>query len=212
VKRVAVVLAYDELPEGSDISREFREDGVTLIIPAGQLAAAGRRRAYALAINPAAMISLQALGFAFAITWFAFLRFSYPPQVLLPVIIALLCIITAAVFALVLRALGMSRVHAIENARQQSTVINATKERLAIESAGPVGAISTSVPRDQIEWLDLATQPHRGIALAAVRVMLSKKRVISIGLGRDELELRWVVRILRNTLAIPDSLTVPSQS
>jgi len=190
---VAVVLAYDELPEGSDIRREMREGGVRIVIPAGRLPRAARRQAFATAAIPAGAISTPLL--------LLLIAFVYPFPRPAPLVMLLVVIIALAVFALIAWVLGTSRIHALQHARQQSAVLDADTNRLLIETAGPIDNLSESIPNSLIARIHVPRRRYRGVDMPTVCIELAGRKSFDLGLGRDQHELRLVVQALKSALA-----------
>jgi hypothetical protein len=203
-------LAYDDLPPGSDMRREYIGEGdareVKIIVPAGEPPAAARKTALFDAFASGARASWALLLLALllfqlglrnnrvggiALTW-AWLFFG--------IFCGTLVLLVAWVrYGMMLDSLRIGR--------EQMTVIGATSARLLIETAGPFGVASHDFPRENIRSIAISNSVlrddrnlprrllHLGIALADGRTIL-------ILPGRDARELRWVCAATRQTLRL----------
>jgi len=132
---MAIVLAYDDLPPGSDIRREFCDGGVKLTIPSGSVPRDLRRRVFRSAVIPAAAITSAIAVLCISGVWIFFVPERLEAE-LMPLALALTGVVTVAGFTLIWRVLALSMIGVLEQARRQTTVLYADRERLLVESDG----------------------------------------------------------------------------
>ena len=196
---MAVVLAYDDLPEGSEIRREIREGRITITIPASDVSGPVRKEAYKATAFESAVITSVLLLTVAAFVWTA-LPFGRFPMERLAIAIGLITIVAAMTFALVWRIRATALVQELELTRRQTTLLDADEERLLIESNGPAGSYSHRLHRDEIRSIRSVEKRQRGTAVQAVEIALNQSPPLSIVPGRSEGELRWIVQSLRSVL------------
>ena len=201
------VLAYDDLPPGSDIRRELLPGQVKITVPAGGPSPVVRRQTLhaALASGAAASWALLLLAFVAFMIGLRANRIAGPALVWAWAFFAVFC--SALVLLVAWVRYGMM-LDALRAGRRQTTIIVATAERLLSETAGPFGVASYDFPAASLRRLsvtrgvlrdDLA-QPRRVWRLA---IHLTDGRTFYLLPGRDRRELEWTVAILTRTLGLP---------
>ena len=203
-------LAYDDLPAGSDIRREYVGDGdarqVRIIVPAGEPAPPVMRIALfdSFASGARTMSALLVLALVLFTIGVRNNRVSGVPLAYAWAFFAVFC---AALVLLVAWVRYGLRLDAIRYGRQQMTVLAATPTRLLIETAGPFGIASYDVPREKIAGLSIARgvlRDDRNLPRSVTHVALSLAdgRTICLLPARDERELRWICGAVRQALGI----------
>jgi hypothetical protein len=204
-------LAYDDLPPGSDIRREYSGDGdareVKIIVPAGEPPpaamkvalfdsfASGARASWALLLLSLLLFSIglrnnRITGVPLAWAWLFF---------------AVFC--AALVLLVVWVRYGMM-LDAIRAGREQMTVLAATPTRLLIETAGPFGVAGYDFSRDKLAAITIrrgVLRDDRNLPRRVVHVAIATTdgRTIAMLPGRDARELQWVCATVRATMKLP---------
>ena len=204
-------LAYDDLPPGSDIRREYEGDGaarqVRILVPAGEPPppavrvamfdsfASGARSSWALLLGALLLFAIglrnnRVSGVPLAWAWLFF---------------AIFCGALVLLVAWVRYGLALD---AIRAGRQQMTVLAATPQRLLIETMGPFGIASYDLARERVGGLTIARGVMRDDRNLPRRVLhvalaLTDGRTILILPGRDERELQWIVAAVRQVMGMP---------
>jgi hypothetical protein len=204
-----VGLAYDELPPGSDLRREYGTDGsVTISAPAGEPSAAARRAAAQGTGVSSAAVCAVVLG---VLVWITF-GVSDSVRRLDPAsragAVLLFGVFSGALFLLVWKVRYATRLDMLAEARRQAAVLHAHPNRLLVETAGPFGERSFDVPAGEIRRMQVVGEPWSGDGIAAesvpcLRVQLTDGRVLRLMPGRHEAELRWAAAALGQALGKP---------
>ncbi|MGB7156536.1 MAG: hypothetical protein WBD40_00635, partial [Tepidisphaeraceae bacterium] len=197
---VPLLLAYDDLPPGSDIRREHHGDLVTITIPAGDPPTSSRR-----ALAQAAMASGAVSSWAFlllALLVFGYFvrmnRISGPPLTWAVAFFAIFCTAIVLLVAWVRYGLMLEDLQA---GRRQATVMAITPDRLVIETSGPFGLAGYAWGREQIVRVSLGRDvlrddQGRGRRLERLAVQIAGGKRVAMLPGRDRAELRWVARAI----------------
>ena len=205
-----VLLAYDDLPPGSDIRREYDGDTVKITVPAGEPPAASRRAVAQAALVSGAISSWAALLLAFVV--FAYFvrinRISGTPLVWAVAFFAIFC--TAIVGLVTWVRYGM-KLEDLQAGRRQTTVMAITPIRLVIETSGPFGIAGYDIPQAQIVSVfvdrDVTRDADgRGRKLDRLQIQLAGGKRVWFLPGRDGGELRWVARALGRTMHVSVSV------
>jgi len=195
---MAIVLAYDDLPPGSDIRREFCDGGVKLTIPSGSVPHDLRRRVFRSAVIPAAAITSAIAVLCISGVWIFFVPERLEAE-LMPLALALTGVVTVAGFTLIWRVLALSMIGVLEQARRQTTVLYADRERLLVESDGQMGTTSRRLAPEQIREIRIGRQWFYDAAFPAIEIAAGAESLL-IAPGRDEREARWIIRSLQAVL------------
>ena len=201
-------LAYDDLPPGSDIRREYGGDGearqVRIIVPAGEPPPSVMRVALfdSFASGARASWALLLLAFLLFVIGLRHNRVSGVPLAYAWAFFAVFCCALVLLVAWVRYGLQLD---AIRYGRQQMTVLAATPARLLIETTGPFGIASYDFSREQIASLSIARgvlRDERNLPRRVAHVALSLKdgRTISLLPARDERELLWICGAMRQVM------------
>src|SRR5687767_6921782 len=207
-------LAYDDLPPGSDVRREYTfADGggaggrreVTIIVPAGEPPPAVTRVAFFDSFASGARASWALLLLAFLLFSIG-LRNSRISGVPLGWAWAFFAVFCGALVLLVAWVRYGMTLDSIRAGREQMTALAATPARLLIETSGPFGVASYDFPREMITALTVrrgALRDERNLPRRVLHVAISLRdgRTILVLPGRDVRELRWICATLRETLA-----------
>jgi len=186
-------LAYDDLPPGSDLRRQYGEDGSVIITsPAGEPSEAACREALQrtgilAAIFAGAPLTGGAIAFATG----------NGPRVAtagLNVLAAILfAVFSAGVFLLVWRVAYTDQVRWLTQARRNVSLLHASRRRLLVETTGPSGDESLDLPAHAISSLRIEQAGY-------LRVRTLDGRTYRLLPGHHQGELRWVTATLRQTL------------
>jgi hypothetical protein len=208
-------LAYDDLPPGSDIRREYDAGdagalsggrGVKIVVPAGEPPpavrkillfdsfASGARASWALLLLSFLLFSMglrnnRISGVALGWAWLFFGIFCG----------ALVLLVAWVRYGVVLDAIRIGR--------EQMTALAATRARLLIETAGPFGIASYDFPREKISSItvrrgvlrDDRNLPRRLLHLS---IALADGRTILVLPGRDPRELQWIAAAVNKALGL----------
>ena len=203
-------LAYDDLPPGSDIRREYSGDGdareVKIIVPAGEPPAAARKVALFDSFASGARASWALLVLSFLLFYMG-LRNNRISGVSLGWAWLFFGIFCGALVLLVAWVRYGMMLDSIRIGREQMTVLAATPTRLLIETAGPFGVASHDFPRDKIANISIRrgtlrddrNLPRRVLHIA---IALADGRTILTLPGRDPRELQWIAAAVRQTLSL----------
>ena len=198
-----VLLAYDDLPPGSDIRREYHGELVRITVPAGEPPAAAKR-----AVMQAALISGAVSSWAFLLLAFGvfayFVRMNRIIGAPLNWAIAFFAVFCTAIVALVAWVRFGMKLEDLQAGRRQATVIAITPQRLVVETTGPFGVDGYEVPANQLVDVSIARavvrdRDGRGRRLERMQLLLAGGRRIALLPGRDRAELTWVARAIGRT-------------
>jgi hypothetical protein len=209
---VAETLAYDDLPAGSDLAREFTaHGGVTITAavrePSARALCWARRRAVprAVLITALALTGVIVVGALMLRQTGGGLSLRYLPTVIFP----LLGVLAAAVFLLAWQVSASRCIDALHESRRQVTIISADPTTLRIQSDGPFGPQSHAIPASRVRDIRLAWSPEadwHSMHRRLLHLKLEDGDVIALLPGRDESELAWVAGTLRRVLAVPQEV------
>lgn len=201
-------LAYDDLPPGSDVRREYRDgaDEVKITVPAGEPAPAVVRQTRLDAFASGAAASWALLLLAYLLFYLG-LRNNRISGISLAWAWAFFAIFCAALVLLVVWVRYGMMIESLRVAREQMTVLAATPTRLLIETAGPFGLASYAFPRETIASLTirrgvLRDDRHTPRRLLHLAIVLADGRTIITLPGRDVRELRWVCGTIRQVMRL----------
>ena len=211
-------LAYDDLPPGSDIRREYDGDGggdgdgdgpvrqVKIIVPAGDPPPTVLRVALFDSFASGARASWALVLLAFLLFMIG-LRNNRVSGVPLAYAWAFFAVFCAALVLLVAWVRYGLQLDAIRVGRQQMTVLAATPARLLIETTGPFGVASYDFPREKIAGLSITRGPIRDDRnlprrVTHVALSLNDGRTICLLPARDERELRWICGAVRQVMGM----------
>jgi hypothetical protein len=206
------MLAYDDLPPGSDIRREYDGDGearqVTITVPAGEPPTPVMRVALfdSFASGARTMSALLLLAFLLFTIGLRNNRVSGVPLAYAWAFFAVFC---AALVLLVAWVRYGLQLDAIRYGRRQMTVLAATPTRLLIETAGPFGVASYDFARERIAGLSVARgvlRDERNLPrrVTHVALSLSDGRTICLLPARDERELLWICGAVRQVMRMTE--------
>lgn len=195
-------LAYDDLPPGSDLRRQYGEDGsVAITALAGEPSDAARRAAlhvtgvFAALFSGSLLVSVGLLALALSNG-----PFRIHPALKLPAVF-LFAVVCGGVFLLVWRIGFDNRMEWLSKARQQSTLLHASPGRLLVETSGPEGDRSLDLPADTIHSIRLG--PGGLLSrefVSCLQITTADGSVHRLLPGHHMGELRWVVDTLRQAL------------
>jgi hypothetical protein len=206
-----VLLAYDDLPPGSDIRREYADDGglVKITAPAGE-APAGARRAAAQAALVSGAVSSWAILLLTFVVFAYFVRINRVSGTPLTWAIAFFAIFCTAIVGLVAWVRFGIKLEDLQAGRRQTTVIAVTRDRLLVETTGPFGIAGYDLPRHRLVAVAVAREllrdaDGRGRRLEHLQLRLAGGHHIWFLPGRDRGELTWVARAIGRTMNVPVS-------
>lgn len=198
-------LAYDDLPPGSDVRREYDVDGVVrIVIPASDVPPAVRRAAAHRAVLWGAAIATPVLLASLGVFAY-FVRANRIHGVPLAWAVAFFGIFCLAMAALIAWVRYGVLVETAQAARRQMTVLEAAPWGMRIETTGPFGVGSHDVPRARITGLNyghgrVSDAFGRERRMTRLVVELSGRRNHVLLPGRDMTELRWTASTLARAL------------
>jgi hypothetical protein len=205
-------LNYDSLPPGSDIACELDENSIRITIPASdtritlppaEIPLEIRRNIRFQSLTHAAIVATVII---FPVTYL--LWTSHLPRDLLTLAVVAFLVFGLAFFALVWRTLYTSRCDTLTAGRRQLTLINATSEKLLIETAGPFGSQSHDLDPRSIRSITLARLPNRPASAGAFTLAIElPTETIHIAPARLPAELHWLTHVLRERIK-----TLPKKS
>ncbi len=201
-----VLLAYDDLPPGSDIRREYDGELVKITVPAGEVPSAARR-----AVAQAALVSGAVSSWAFlllALVVFAyFVRINRVTGTPLTWAIAFFAVFCTALVALIAWVRYGMLLEDLQAGRRQATVIAVTPSRLVVETLGPFGAAGHDVPAEEVVAVSVGREivrdhDGRGRRLERLLIQLAGGGRVMLLPGRDRAELTWVARAVGRATGI----------
>jgi hypothetical protein len=203
-------LAYDDLPPGSDIRREYIGDGdareVKIVVPAGEPPPAAMKAVLFDAFASGARASWALLLLALML-FFMGIRNNRISGVALTWAWVFFGIFCGALVLLVAWVRYGMMLESLRAGREQMTVIAVTPARLLIETAGPFGVASYDFAREKIAAISVGRgvlRDDRNVPRQVwnVAITLVDGRTVLTLPGRDERELRWVAATVRETMKI----------
>lgn len=203
----APALSYDELPEGSELRREYDgRGGLTITAPAGDLPPSVRRALGRAGLAPAAV----ALGLCLGIVGFVVLQAARSNRLdpsLRTAALVTLGFLGVGVFLFVWLTYYSMRSYALTDARRRSTVVHADASRLLVEIVGPAGEESLDTRVGDIVAFEVAHAPPDGSGRPApvpcLRVALRDGSARVILAGHHLAELSWAAAALAETTGVP---------
>jgi hypothetical protein len=201
-------LTYDTFPPHSNLRREIVGDGITITAAAEEPNPQVRRVQLQRAAFSGALLSgalLAAFILAIASTYVAHRRYMDAP--LFAALVIAFIVFCGAMFAFIWRVQYAARIDALERALRQTTILAATPGKLLIETAGPFGQASYEllgfVENESRSVVDFRRgRCGGGRPVDCLEIVLADGKTIHVLPGRDEAELRWVVRTLRGAVGI----------
>ena len=203
---VPTVLAYDDLPPGSDIRREYHGELVKITIPAGEPPASAKR-----AVAQAALISGAISSWAFLLLAFVvfayFVRMNRIIGAPLNWAIAFFAIFCTALVGLVSWVRFGMKLEDLQAGRRQATVMAITPQRLVVETTGPFGVAGHEFASKQLVAVSIGPDAMRdtdgrGRKLDRLLLQLAGGKRIALLPGRDRTELRWVARAMARSMGV----------
>jgi hypothetical protein len=196
-------LAYDELPEGSELRREFDgRGGVTITAPAGEVPVAVRRAAVRAGLLPASVASVLCFLVIGGIVLKAARTNDLEPS-LRPVAAVALGVLGTGVFLFVWLKYSSMVFYVLQDARRQSSVLHANAGRLLFETAGPMDNSSLEIAVTDIESLHVVHEIRRSARLPCLKLVLRNGSSHLLLAGHHLTELRWASAALSEAMEIP---------
>jgi hypothetical protein len=202
-------LAYDDLPPGSDVRREYGADGsVRIIVPAGDVPGPVRRAAGHRALVTGAGYAAPVLMGSLAVFVY-FVRANRVAGVPLAWAVAFFGIFCTAIVALVAWVRYQMLTEAAQAGRRQATILVASRARLLVETSGPFGVAGYDLPRDRVasvwfgSWGRMTDRAGREQRTTHLLIGLSDHMAVKLLPGRDVEELRWVAGAIAQALGLP---------
>jgi hypothetical protein len=209
VSGAPVLLAYDDLPPGSDIRREYADDGglVKITVPAGPVPAAARRAVAQAALVSGAVSSWAALLLAL-IVFAYFVRMNRVSGTPLTWAIAFFAVFCTAIVGLIAWVRFGIKLEDLQAGRRQTSVIAVTRDRLLLETTGPFGIAGYDIPRDRLLSVAITRDvlrdaDGRGRRLDHLQIQLAGGHHVWSLPGRDRGELTWVARAIGRMMNVP---------
>ena len=200
------LLAYDSLPPGSDIRREFDGETLRITIPAADPPPPVIKQAAYDALASGATSSWALLLLACVAFYLGIRanRISGPALMWAWAFFAIFC---AAIVMLVSWIRYGVLLDALRMGRRQTTLIAVTPERLMIETTGPFATAGYDLPRDVILRLRLRVSVlrddrSRPWRVRLLSISLRDGRAILLLPARDARELHWIIAMLKQTLRL----------
>lgn len=197
---VAPALTYDELPEGSELRREYDgRGGVTITAPAGGLPVSVRRAISRAGLLPASLAMGLCVLVVGSIVLTAMRSNRVDPSLRTAAWMTL-GVLSGGVFLLVWLTHSLKLSHALADARRQATVLHADRAGLLIEMSGPPSGQSLEIASDRIRSLQIVHAPadlmRRGAPVPCLRLGLRDGTGVDLLAGHHVGELWWVATML----------------
>ena len=200
------VLAYDDLPPGSDIRREYRGDSLRVTVPAGEPPSSAKRALAQRAMASGAVSSWAFLLLAFVVFAY-FVRMNRISGPALTWAVAFFAVFCTAIVLLVAWVRYGLMLEDLQAGRRQATVMAITPDRLIAETSGPFGVAGYAWERDHLVAVSVgraALRDHDGRTrrLERLQVQTAGGTRVSLLPGRDRAELVWVARAIGRTIGV----------
>jgi hypothetical protein len=206
VAEALAVLAYDDLPPGSDIRREYHGDLLKITVPAGAVPPSARR-----AVAQAALVSGAVSSWAFLLLAFVvfayFVRINRVIGTPLTWAFSFFAIFCTAIVALVAWVRYGMLLEDLQAGRRQATVIAITPARVVVETSGRFGALGHEWAVDELVGVSIGRDVMRDAEgrarrLERLQVQLAGGRRVALLPGRDRTELRWIAQAIGRTTGV----------
>lgn len=196
----APALVYDDLPEGSELRREYDgRGGVTIMAPAGELPISVRRAVDRAGLFPASVAMALCVLVVGSIVLTAMRSNRLDPSLRTAAWVTL-GVMSGGVFLLVWLTHSVKLCHALADARRQATVLHADRAGLLIEISSPPSYRSLDIASDAIRSLQIVYTPADPARPAApvpcLRLELRDGTSQDLLAGHHVGELRWVAAAL----------------
>jgi hypothetical protein len=205
-----IPLAYDDLPSGSEIRREYSPQGVRIVVPPGEVLPEGMHQAQreALVWGALSSIPLILLG---GVIFYLLARLNRIDGRILFFAWGFFGLFCAALVMLLARERYGKLTDGIRLGRQQMTVLVARPSRLLIATTGPFGGDSYDLPGESVRRLliqrtALLDEFSRRHILLHLMLEFADGRSIRLLPGRDRAELQTVAATLKQALQIPEEV------
>lgn len=196
-------LAYDELPEGSELRRESDgRGGVTITSPAGEVPVSVRRAAVRAGLLPASIAAVVCLLIVGGVVLEAGRTNRLEPS-LRPAAAVALGVLGTAVFLFVWLKYSAMVFYALQHARRQSSVLHAGAGRLFFETAGPLDNSSLEIAATDIAALQVAHEMCRSVRVPCLKLVLQNGSSHLLLVGHHLAELRWAATALSAATKAP---------
>ena len=200
-------LAYDELPEGSALRREYDgRGGVTITAPAGELPPSVRRSIAREGLVPASFALAACVVLVGLILFFAARSNRLDPALRTAAVVTL-GVLGGGVFLFVWLAHYAMLADAMSLARRQSTVLHADARRILVETKGPAGEESLEVPAESLQSFQVSCAivdtVRRSAPVPCLQVNLRSDIGPFLLGGHHVAELRWVAATLAEVTGAP---------
>jgi hypothetical protein len=207
-------LSYDELPEGSQLRRQFDgRGGVTITAPAGELPPSVRRSVARAGLVPASLAFGLCVVVVGALLLFAARANRLDPNLRTAAVVTL-AVLGGGVFLFVWLTHYSMLAYALLDARRQSTVLHADARRLLVETTSPAGDKSIEIPTDSIESIRVspaALDPSRpSVPVPCLKVGLRDGTSHLLQGGHHPAELEWVAAALAEATGAPEVPASPA--
>jgi hypothetical protein len=194
------VLAYADLPTGSDIRHEHSPHSLRITIPAGEPSAVTLMRTRHRAVIRSALLMFMPL-LILAILMSLLLRAHRVTSAEFFAAFGLFGVFCLAAILLLASTYYFPARRTLTVSHQQMTVLAASDARFVVETAGPYGRESHDIPANDIRemdvlwgtWFDQNRFPHE---VEYLRVTLSDGRRICVAPGRDRCELLFLANAI----------------
>ena len=201
-----MLLAYDDLPPGSDIRREYHGELVKITVPAGEPPPAAKRAVVHAALVSGAVSSWAFLLLAFVVFAY-FVRINRIVGVPLTWAIAFFAVFCTAIVALVAWVRYGMKLEDLQAGRRQATVMAITPQRLVVETTGPFAVAGHEISAEQLVGVSigpgaLRDADGRSRRLDRLLLQLAGGRGVALLPGRDPTELRWVARAMARSMGV----------
>ena len=196
-----LALAYDELPPGSNLRREYRgSHAVTITAPPGEPSEAARRAAAHTTGLFSALLCAGLLSLALHVGWRLFPSVGRLDRPLLLAAAILFGCFAGGVFLLVWKVQYGARLDLLSDLCREAVVMYADGRRLLVEIAGPHGGRSHEFTASDIRRFDIISGGWTRRRVPCLTIRRRNNRTFRILAGRHPAELRWVAATLSQVL------------
>ena len=214
--RQTVALAYDELPAGSTLRRQFDgQGGVTITAPAGEVSESVRQQVSRAALLPAAVAFVSCVSVIGPIVLHQIRINRIDPQ-LRSAALLMLGVLATGVFLFVWLIRRSSLWNAVADARRRASILHVTAERMLVEVASPTGEESLELAVSQMLALKVGPAAldatGTSAAVLCLQVLLRDGRTSLLLGGHHPVELGWVAAAVSETTGVPVVTRVPRRT
>ena len=205
------ILAYDPLPEGSDLAVELSDKQLTITASVREPSARSIRfirRSAAFRAIPDCLLGVM---ITFLVIALLLGQINHRPN-LPPFVFPIIAVFVAAIYLLAWKGRADAATELLHQARGQVTVLHAKPVSLRIDVTGLRVLARQTIEASSILGIrptPITLRRWWAANLPALRIILKDAAPIDVLPGRDDLELEAIAAMLRRMLSIPEIALSP---